>query len=99
MDTLDLPADIPLSCPTQVIREDLLCSSLETQSSDLPLPPPSSTTASSRSGRTLEDGRKSMRMKREESAEALISLGMGEAAGRGGRGPRRGEDQVRQVDS
>lgn len=45
-ETLNLTADLPLSCPTQVIREGLLYFPPETQSSDLSAPPPSfSTTA------------------------------------------------------
>lgn len=46
-DTLDLTADIPLSCPTQVIREDLLHPSPGTQSSDVASPPSRSSAASS----------------------------------------------------
>lgn len=88
-ETLDLTADIPLSCPTQVIREGLLYSPPETQSSDLTLPPSFSTTAFSLPILPLawewmdfRVWRKLMRMeRREEGAEALTSLRMGEAGG------------------
>ena len=46
-DTLDLTADVALSCPTQVIRQDLLSFSPGTRRSDLTLPPAASPTVSS----------------------------------------------------
>lgn len=86
-DTLDLMADIPLPCPTQVTRGGLLCCSPETPSSG-PAHLASSPTASSLAGSrwTSEEGGKWLRMeRREEGTEALMTLG--EAGGRGGLGP------------
>lgn len=96
-DTLNLTADIPLSCPTPVRREGLLCSSPEARAQTfhphaLPRTPCCPSCPSPGSGRIWEAGRISGRMERgTEGSAALISLGVGEA---------RGEDQgVREVGS
>lgn len=89
MESLDLAADIALSCPTQVMGEDVHCPSPEPAAQTSPSPGPAPQPLERVRRRASADGRE-MTGSGWRRWSRSTSLRMGEAGGKGSLGPSRG---------